>query len=135
VTRDIRQELGALPVFEGLSAADVEAATRWLTPVTLVDGSEICREDSIGRRAFIIISGGARVTRDGEEFAVLGAGDFAGVISLLDGLPCNATVTVVGATEALAMSSYDLAQVMMLPGVGDVVQRIADRHRAPHWKR
>ena len=57
----------------------------------------IARQGEIGTGLFVVIEGAVRVVRDGEELARLGAGDFFGEMSVIDGLPRIAQVVTVDA--------------------------------------
>jgi CRP-like cAMP-binding protein len=60
-----------------------------------------------------VISGLVRVVRDGEVVARLGPGEFFGELSVLDGLPRNATVAAEVATSCLALASWDFEKVLL----------------------
>ena len=60
----------------------------------------------------IILSGRARVERDGRTFAHLGPGDVVGEMSLLDGRPRAATVVAEDWTEVIALDNRDFTTLL-----------------------
>ncbi len=73
------------------------------------DGEVICREGESSSEMFVIQSGRVRITKSsnrGEiDLALLDRGNFFGEMSVLEGLPRDATATAVGATRVLVMST------------------------------
>ncbi len=73
------------------------------------DGQLICREGDASEEMFVIQSGKVRIVKDRNgvevQLAVLEKGDFFGEMSLLEGLPRDASAIAVGATQVLVMSS------------------------------
>ena len=55
-------------------------------------GDTVIRQGERGADAFVILSGYARVVRDGRDVARLGAGQFFGEVAMLDGRPRTADV-------------------------------------------
>ncbi len=75
---------------------------------TYADAELICREGESSAEMFVIQRGSVRVfkaSRRGElELAVLSKGDFFGEMSVLEGLPRDASAEAVGEAEVLVMS-------------------------------
>ncbi len=73
------------------------------------DGEVICREGESSSEMFVIQSGRVRITKSssrGEiDLALLDRGNFFGEMSVLEGLPRDATATAVGNTRVLVMST------------------------------
>lgn len=73
------------------------------------DGELICREGESSSEMFVIQSGRVRVTKAsgrGEiDLAMLERGNFFGEMSVLEGLPRDASARAVGATRVLVMNS------------------------------
>lgn len=76
------------------------------------DGALICREGDISQEMFIIQGGKVRIfKRSGTadvELAILDKGDFFGEMSLLEGLPRDASAQALGRTRVLVMTSGGL---------------------------
>jgi CRP-like cAMP-binding protein len=73
------------------------------------DGEVICREGESSSEMFIIQSGKVRIfktSRQGHvELALLEKGNFFGEMSVLEGLPRDATAQAVGVTRVVVMST------------------------------
>jgi CRP/FNR family transcriptional regulator, cyclic AMP receptor protein len=131
MARNSGDDLRQLPVFASLPKRALAAAHSMLTAASFSDGTELCSEYAVARQAFILTSGEAVVTRDGEELARIGPGDVVGELALLDGIPRTATVTAVGPIQTLVMSPAEFAGILSLPGVGDEVRRAAAQRQTP----
>jgi CRP/FNR family transcriptional regulator, cyclic AMP receptor protein len=73
------------------------------------DGQIICREGETSEEMFVIQSGKVRIVKEKDgvqvQLAVLEKADFFGEMSLLEGLPRDATAIAIGTTHVLVMSS------------------------------
>jgi flavin reductase (DIM6/NTAB) family NADH-FMN oxidoreductase RutF len=67
-------------------------------------GATVIRQGERGGDAFVILSGFARVVRDGREVARLGAGQFFGEVAMLDGRPRTADVVAETRLRCIALS-------------------------------
>ena len=85
--------LTAVPLFAGLSDADVERIASLCKARRFAPGDTVIREGSGGASFYVIDSGEAQVTIRGDEVATLGPGDHFGEIALIDGGQRLATVT------------------------------------------
>ena len=85
--------LKQVPLFQGLDNRSLKRLAETFTDRSFVTGQELTIEGSGGVGFFVIESGEARVTVDGEERRTLGAGDFFGEVALLDAGLRTATVT------------------------------------------
>lgn len=72
-------------------------------------GSLICREGEVSQEMYVIQSGQVRIYKDAAgstlELATLGKGDFFGEMSVLEGLPRDASAEAVGETRVLVLSA------------------------------
>jgi CRP/FNR family cyclic AMP-dependent transcriptional regulator len=95
--------LTQMPVLEGCPPSEVEQiAAR--AHVMLFDGGEvIVPEGEEGLGFYFITEGHVRVLRNGDEIATLGAGDFFGEVSLLEGTVRNATVVADGPATCIGI--------------------------------
>ena len=85
--------LKQVPLFQGLDNRSLKRLAETFTDRSFVTGQELTIEGSGGVGFFVIESGEARVTVDGEDRRTLGAGDFFGEVALLDAGLRTATVT------------------------------------------
>jgi len=84
--------LGKVPLFSGLSQRHLGVIARHADEVKLDRGKVLATQGQHGLEFLVIVDGSVRVERDGKVIARLGAGDFFGVMSLIDGKPRTATV-------------------------------------------
>jgi CRP/FNR family transcriptional regulator, cyclic AMP receptor protein len=114
LTQDRRAELLAgCPLFRGIDADGLAKLAALATSVDFPAGHVIARQGEIGTGFFVVVSGGARVIRDGKTIATVGPGDFFGELSVLDGRPRTAQVVTDGPTTCLALASWDFEAVLL----------------------
>lgn len=97
-------EIAGVPLFSACSKRDLQRLARATDELEVPAGTELTVEGSIGREAFVIVSGTAAVSKDGAQVAVLGKGDHFGELALLDGGPRTATVTAIDDMVVLVLS-------------------------------
>ena len=116
--------LSGCSLFMGLPPEGMAVLARRTTEVEFPDGHVIARQGEIGSGLFIIVSGGVRVVRSGEQLARLGAGDFFGELSVLDRMPRTASVIAESPTTCLALASWDFdAAVTESPSIALAILR------------
>ena len=125
LTQDHRAELiGACTLFAGLRPDDLVAVGDRALEVDFSSGHVIARQGEIGTGLFVIVAGGVRVVRDGEELARLGTGDFFGEMSVIDGLPRVAQVVTTEPTRCLALASWEFERLVLdHPAIGLAILR------------
>ena len=126
LTADNRAALiGACPLFQGLVPDDLQAVAAVAIEVDFPAERVIARQGEIGTGFFIVVSGRVRVVRDGSAVAHLGAGEFFGELSVLDGGPRVAQVVTDEPTVCLAIASWDFERVLREePGVALAVLKV-----------
>lgn len=75
-------------------------------------GSVLCEEGKVGKEFCLIISGTAKVTKNGHEVATLEPGDAFGELSLLDHLPRSATVKAESEMNLVVLPAREFTAVM-----------------------
>jgi len=116
--------LSGCSLFMGLPPEGLAVLAKRATEVEFPEGHVIARQGEIGTGLFIIISGGVKVVRSGEQLARLGAGDFFGELSVLDRMPRTASVTAEQTTRCLALASWDFdAAVTESPSIALAILR------------
>ncbi|HEY3165136.1 MAG TPA: cyclic nucleotide-binding domain-containing protein [Candidatus Limnocylindrales bacterium] len=125
LTQDRRTELlGGCPLFGGVGPGDLLAIAERSLEVEFPADHVIARQGEIGTGLFVIVEGAVRVVRDGEEIARIGAGDFFGEMSVIDGLPRVAQVITVEPTTCLALASWEFERLILdHPTIGLAILR------------
>ena len=85
-------DLKKVPLFSALSRRHLDMIARHADEVKRNAGTVLARQGARGLEFLLIVEGSARVEKDGTVIARLGAGDFFGEMSLIDGKPRSATV-------------------------------------------
>jgi CRP/FNR family transcriptional regulator, cyclic AMP receptor protein len=139
LTRDRRSAmLSAAHLFDGVDPAEMEHIAERAVEVEFPADHVIVRQGEIGTGFFVIVSGGARVVRDGETVATIGPGDFFGELSVLDGRPRVAQVIADGPTTCLALASWDFEAILLeeprvslaiLRGLAGRLRDVTEAHR------
>ena len=95
--------LVGVDLFSGLSKREAKHLLARSRAVTHRAGQRIAEEGGGAAGFHLILSGRATVTRGSREIRTLGAGDYFGEISMIDGKPRSATVTIDEDVHALAI--------------------------------
>ncbi|MGI8791957.1 MAG: cyclic nucleotide-binding domain-containing protein [Acidimicrobiales bacterium] len=104
--------LAAVPMFSACSKKDLQLVAKTADEFTVNQGANLTVEGGSGREFFVIVEGKAKVTREGKQIAVLGAGDFFGELSLLDKAPRNATVTASTPLDVLVLEQRSFTALL-----------------------
>jgi MFS family permease len=95
--------LRGVPMLAPLPMTILEQVAGDLATRSYQDGEPIIRQGEVGDRFYILASGRAEATADGEHLRDMGPGDSFGEIALLHKVPRTASVVAIGAVEALAL--------------------------------
>ena len=96
-------------------------------------GSRVFTKGSPADGLYIVVSGAVSVLDESgtNEVAVLGAGDFFGELSLLDGSPHGRTVVAAEDTELMVVAKERFDELVAADGeLGRTIRRTADERRA-----
>jgi CRP/FNR family transcriptional regulator, cyclic AMP receptor protein len=99
----IADALRGVPLFSGMADRSIDAVRELVHEVTFDRGEPLTEEGAPGETFLVLLDGAARVTQGGRHVRDLGAGDFLGEISLIDGGPRTATVVATSPIRALAI--------------------------------
>jgi CRP-like cAMP-binding protein len=103
------EDLRSVPLFERLDDDALRELSVWLNEVMVEDGKHLVDEGDYAYDLFVIVGGTAEVTREGEQLASLGPGDFFGEMGVLseEGRR-NATVVAKTPMRLLTLATYDV---------------------------
>lgn len=104
--------LATVPLFSALSNAELQEVVQAAEEIDVPAGEELVSEGRVGREFFLILSGEAVVTRDGQEVARLEPGQWFGELSLLDHEPRSATVTAATDMKLLVLGQQVFAGLL-----------------------
>ncbi len=122
--------LRLVPLFNGLTDRSFEMIAGLASEIDFATGDQLVRQGDAADRFIIIVSGRARVERDGKVLRELGPGDFLGEISLVDGSARTATVTAQDPIRGFAIDRQgfldliDRIPVFRLEVMGALTERI-----------
>jgi CRP-like cAMP-binding protein len=125
------EALGHVPLFRGCSRDELATIARVADETTFEAGDVLMREGQVGREAFVLLEGEAKVTISGRRLATLHAGDIVGEMALLEHEPRVATVTAREDIRALVLTDRGLTAVLdASPNVAwHVMETLAQRLR------
>ena len=104
--------LGAVPLFDGFTKRHLRRLAGEADVVRIERGRFIVEEGQPGEAMFVVLSGGARVTRGGRTVGRLVPGDFFGELSALDGGPRTASIVADTPMELLRLYRHTLRRLI-----------------------
>ncbi len=113
----ITDTLGAIPLFAGLRAPELEALAQKVRQRRFREGEAIFHRDDPGAALYLILNGRVKIHNEGADgtdiiITVMKAGDFFGELSLLDGSERSADATTMEPTEMLMLTRSDLEEAI-----------------------
>jgi CRP/FNR family transcriptional regulator, cyclic AMP receptor protein len=123
--------LRRVPLFHGLTDKQLEVLARSFTERSFDAGRELTSEGAGGVGFFVIESGEATVTVDGEERRTLGPGDYFGELALLDGGSRTATITATAPGRAWGLAAWEFRPLVEQNGAlaWPLLEQLASRIR------
>lgn len=122
--------LRRVPLFEGLSPADLKQVASITKEVVFADGEILAEEGEAGDELYIIVSGEVQVTTTDEKGAAIelarrGPGDHVGEMAIITRAPRAASLTAVGDVRVLSIGQKAFEELMReRPDVSLAVIRI-----------
>lgn len=104
--------LADVPLFEGLSKAELRSVLDAAVEVTFEVGEDIAKEGMLAVDFYLILEGEAEVEAEGARLASLGTGDHFGELAVIDGAPRSATVRATTRLRALRIVADDFARLL-----------------------
>jgi CRP-like cAMP-binding protein len=95
-----------VPIFHGLNDKQLKSLANNFTERSFREGQELTAEGTGGAGFFVIESGTARVSVDGQERRILGPGDYFGEIALIDGGLRTATITATSDGKSYGLTPW-----------------------------
>src|SRR4051795_4376133 len=115
---DRQKLLSNVALFSACTDRELDRLARHAEIVDFRAGDVLMTEGEAGHEFYAIIDGEVGVTSGGETLAKLGPGTYVGEQALLDPGPRTATVTALGDTQAVLLSSREFyAAVEDVPGL------------------
>jgi CRP/FNR family transcriptional regulator, cyclic AMP receptor protein len=113
VARDEKIDLlRTVPLFAGLGDADLKRISTLADIVDLPADRLLMSQGKHGWEMFVLVSGSARIERDGQSLGERGPGEVLGEIALLDGGPRTATVTLSQPSRLLVVARREFQALM-----------------------
>ncbi|HZA59273.1 MAG: cyclic nucleotide-binding protein [Solirubrobacterales bacterium] len=131
-TRDPKiDRLSQVQLFSACSKRDLSRIAALTEEVEVPAGRVLMRQGHLGREAFVIADGRAKVTIRGKRSARLGPGECFGEMALLHSAPRSATVTAESDMRLFVLGSREFtALIDRVPAVGrKVLEALAERLR------
>jgi CRP-like cAMP-binding protein len=128
----IDEQLGAVPLFAGLSKKQLRRISSLMTRIDRPAGQVLTREGQSGYEFFIVLEGEVEVHQGDRVIATRRAGEYVGEIALLDRRPRTATVVATTPVSIEVLSRREfvslLAQAPELTEqiLATMAQRLAD---------
>ncbi len=116
--------VAAFPLFSELDASQIAEISQMIEMLPFDSGDTIIREGDRGEKMFFIASGSVRT--DLGKGIIIGAGNFFGEISLVEGIPRTATISGVEPGVLLALDTHILHRLMeFLPEFAQPIRDMA----------
>jgi CRP-like cAMP-binding protein len=106
------ERLAKIPLFQNLSAKQLEVVDELVTTIDVAPGRELIRQGEAGREFVVVVEGEAEVRRDDEVIATRGPGMFFGEMALLLKRPRNASVVAKTAMKIDVIARQDFTRLL-----------------------
>jgi CRP-like cAMP-binding protein len=127
----LEARLKDVPFFDSLTHKELAFVAQQTDELDVRAGKVLAKEGDLGREFFVVESGTAEVTKDGEHIAEMGPGDFFGEIALIAEERRTATVTATSDMLVIVMSRAGFRAIdRMLPEVHARVAKAIEDRRA-----
>lgn len=125
------EALHSVPLFSDLRPRDLEQVAQLADEVDLPEGHVLMRQGDTGSQMFIIVSGEAKVERNGRELATVGPGSVLGEMAIVAEGPRVATATLTKPSHLFVLAHREFHSLMASqPTVRDcVLTEVARRLR------
>jgi CRP/FNR family transcriptional regulator, cyclic AMP receptor protein len=123
--------LQRVPLFSGLERKELAQIAESMRERTFSAGQTVTEQGVGGAGFFIVESGEATVSVDGQQRGTIGAGDYFGEIALLTGSERTATITATSDLHCYGMTPWDFRPLVEgNPGIAwKLLQSMAEKLR------
>jgi len=104
--------LKTVPLFAHCNNKQIEFIATQVEDMDFPAGRVLCTEGQSGGDFFMLLAGGADVTRRSKPIATMVPGDFFGEIAVVDGGPRTATVTTTVPSRCLVLGPRQFQNVL-----------------------
>jgi CRP/FNR family cyclic AMP-dependent transcriptional regulator len=104
--------LSTVDLFQGLSKRELQRLMGSTKELAFEAGDEVVKEGDEDGRFYLLLEGEARIVQGRRVLATLGAGDYFGEISLIDGEPRSATVLATTPIRALTLARWNFRALL-----------------------
>ena len=119
--------LTAVPLFASLSKRERRRVAAVADEVEVSEGRHLVDQGEWAYEFFAIEDGTAKVVRDGEHVADLGAGDFLGEAGVIGKVQRNASVIATSPLTAIVLTAHDLRAIARdMPAVAERLREAID---------
>jgi CRP/FNR family transcriptional regulator, cyclic AMP receptor protein len=132
---ELEQQLASVPLLAGLEPRVRQRLSEVGKRRTYAADEVMVQEGSTGTALYVLLSGRARVERDGKELGQLGAGDFFGELALIEEHPRSATVVATEPSDCLLFPAWEFTALLeehpelAVPIMRELIVRL---HRREH---
>jgi CRP/FNR family transcriptional regulator, cyclic AMP receptor protein len=126
------EHLGAIPLFAGLSTAELEAVCAVAGEVVVAVGDAVIVEGDFGHALFAVESGTADVIADGATVSSVGPGDVVGEIAVLASGRRTASVVATSPMRLISIFKRDVwALERQSPEAAKRLRGLLEEHTRP----
>lgn len=125
-----QDRLKDVPFFGMLDKKELEVVAQQTDEIDVPAGKVLIREGDLGQEFFVVESGTAEITFDGQHVRDAGPGDFFGEMALLDEERRTATVTATTPMTLVVMTRASFRAIdQTMPRVHSVVREAITQRR------
>jgi CRP/FNR family transcriptional regulator, cyclic AMP receptor protein len=122
--------IAAIPLFAGLSEAELNTLAEAVSELELVEGSTLTAEGEFGHALFAVEAGTADVFTDGQPVGTVGPGDVVGEIAVVASGRRTATVVATSPMRLIAFFKRDVWAIeRSSPEVAERLRGLMTFHR------
>jgi CRP-like cAMP-binding protein len=125
-----QERLKSVPFFSGLSKKDLEVVSQQAEELDVPEGKVLVRQGELGHEFFVVESGTAEISIDGQHIRDAGPGDFFGEMALLDEERRTATITAKTPMTVIVMTRASFRALdQTVPSVHETVREAIAQRR------